>query len=117
VYFLFKSVATGKPHDPSSLGTFNRILADARVPEAIIWRKPDFIRGPRDLTETPDGPLWPVIDAAAICLRRRTGITLGASSGSILSCVAVIKGIFLWVTDGAGFFCSRENLDRRTTVR
>jgi predicted RNA-binding Zn ribbon-like protein len=65
LYSLFESVATGKAPDPSCLRTFNRFLADARVPEAVTWRKPDFIRCSCDLTETPEGPLWPIVDAAA----------------------------------------------------
>jgi predicted RNA-binding Zn ribbon-like protein len=68
LYFLFQSVATGKPPGPSCLRRFNRSLADARVPEAIVWRKPDFVRGSYDLTEKPSGPLWPVLDAAASLL-------------------------------------------------
>jgi len=64
LYFLFESVATGKPPDASRLRTFNRFLADVRVPETVTWRKPDFIRSSFDLSETPDAPLWPVIDAA-----------------------------------------------------
>lgn len=68
LYFLFKSVATGKPPDPSRLQTFNRFLADGHVPEAIIWHKPDFIRVYRDLTETLEGPLWPVVEAAGSLL-------------------------------------------------
>jgi predicted RNA-binding Zn ribbon-like protein len=65
LYALFRSVATGKAPGRSWLRTFNRFLVDARVPEAIVWHKPDFIRGCRDLGEAPDGPLWPIIDAAA----------------------------------------------------
>jgi predicted RNA-binding Zn ribbon-like protein len=65
LYALFRSVATGKTPGRSWLRTFNRFLVGARVPEAIVWHKPDFIRGCRDLGEAPDGPLWPIIDAAA----------------------------------------------------
>jgi predicted RNA-binding Zn ribbon-like protein len=65
LYFLFRSVATGEAPGRSWLRTFNRFLADARVPEAIVWHTPDFIRGCRNLAERPDGPLWPIIDAAA----------------------------------------------------
>ena len=65
LYFLFRSVATGEPPDRSGLRIFNRFLDEVRVPDALVWRKPDFVRGCRDLAETPDGPLWPIIDAAA----------------------------------------------------
>jgi len=65
LYFLFRSVASGRPPDQSCLRTLNRFLADTRIPDAIVWRKPDFSRACRDLAERPDGPLWPVIDAAA----------------------------------------------------
>jgi predicted RNA-binding Zn ribbon-like protein len=65
LYALFRSVATGEAPGRSWLRTFNRFLVDARVPEAIVWHKPDFIRGCRDLGEAPHGLLWPIIDAAA----------------------------------------------------
>lgn len=65
LYVLFSAVPAGQPPDRSSLRTLNRFLAEARVPEAIVWRSPDFTRNCRDLTETADGPLWPVIEAAA----------------------------------------------------
>jgi predicted RNA-binding Zn ribbon-like protein len=71
LYFLFKSMATGKQPDRSRLRTFNRFLAGAQVPETVTWRRPNFIRASRDLTETPDGLLWPVIDAAANLLTSR----------------------------------------------
>jgi predicted RNA-binding Zn ribbon-like protein len=64
LYFLFKSVATGKQPDRSRLRAFNRFLAGAQVPEEVTWRRPNFIRVARDLTEAPDGPLWPIINAA-----------------------------------------------------
>ena len=65
LYFLFRAAATGQRPDQSRLRTLNRFLADIRVPDIIVWRRPDFIRGCRDLAERPDGPLWPVIEAAA----------------------------------------------------
>src|ERR1700730_1299330 len=65
LYLLFWSVATGQAPDRSRLRVLNRFLADARVPDAIVWRKPEFIRSWRDLAESPGGPLWPVINAAA----------------------------------------------------
>lgn len=66
LYFLFRSVATGQMPDQSGcLRTLNRFLAEARVPEMIEWRKPNFTRRCRNLAEKPTGPLWPVIDASA----------------------------------------------------
>jgi predicted RNA-binding Zn ribbon-like protein len=65
LYALFRSVAAGEAPVRSWLRAFNRFLVDARVPEAIVWHKSDFIRGWRDLGETPHGLLWPIIDAAA----------------------------------------------------
>ncbi len=64
LYFLFKSVATGKQPEASRLRAFNRFLAGVQVPETLTWRRPNFIRALRDLTETSDGPMWPLIDAA-----------------------------------------------------
>jgi predicted RNA-binding Zn ribbon-like protein len=65
LYFLFRSVAIGRPPDRSCLRTFNRFSAGARVPEAILWHKGDFVRGCRDFAGTPEGPLWAILDAAA----------------------------------------------------
>jgi predicted RNA-binding Zn ribbon-like protein len=65
LYFLFRSVTNGRLPDKSLLQTFNRFLANARMPDVITWRKPDFILSYRDLAETPLGPLSPLIDAAA----------------------------------------------------
>src|SRR6266567_3663349 len=61
LYVLFRAVAAGQPADRSSLRTLNRFLAEARVPEVIVWHRPHFTRDCRDLAETPDGPLWPAI--------------------------------------------------------
>jgi predicted RNA-binding Zn ribbon-like protein len=68
LYFLFSSVATGRRPAPSRLRTLNHFLAHAHVPDAVVWRKDDFIRSCSDLAETLDGPLWPIIDAAATLL-------------------------------------------------
>ena len=43
LHSLFRSVATGRPPDRSCLQTFNRFLADTRVQDVIVWRKPDFV--------------------------------------------------------------------------
>jgi len=69
LHSLFRSVATGRPPDRSCLQTFNRFLADTRVQDVIVWRKPDFVGLCRDLAEVPDGPLWPVAEAAADLLK------------------------------------------------
>jgi predicted RNA-binding Zn ribbon-like protein len=68
LYFIFRSVASGRPPAQSRLRTFNRFLADIRIPDVIVWRKGGPTRGCRGLAEKPDGPLWPVIDAAATLL-------------------------------------------------
>lgn len=65
LYVLFRAVATGQPADALSLRTLNHFLAEARIPETIVWHRPHFTRECRDLAETPDGPLWPVVEAAA----------------------------------------------------
>jgi predicted RNA-binding Zn ribbon-like protein len=64
LYFLFRSVAIGQSPGRSRLQTLNRFLVDAYVPEAVVWQKPAFTRHSRGLTETPLGPLWPIVDAA-----------------------------------------------------
>jgi predicted RNA-binding Zn ribbon-like protein len=63
--FLFRSVATGHPPNPACLQTLNRFFVAARVPEAIVWRKREFARACHDPSARPDGPLSPILDAAA----------------------------------------------------
>jgi predicted RNA-binding Zn ribbon-like protein len=67
LYFLFCSVATGRPPERSYLEALNGFLAAAR-PKGIVWRKSGFACGSQSVTETPDGPLWPMIDAAVTLL-------------------------------------------------
>jgi predicted RNA-binding Zn ribbon-like protein len=65
LYFLFQSVAARRRPKESRLRTLNRFLAEVRVADAVQWGKGGFVRGCRDLAETPEGPLWAVLDAAA----------------------------------------------------
>lgn len=68
LYFLFQSVAMGQAPARIHLQTLNRFLEENRVPEVILWQRSEFVRGSRDLTEKPEGPLWPIIDAATALL-------------------------------------------------
>ena len=65
LYSLFNSVVTARHPGESHLKILNRFLREARPSGQVAWRKPDFVHSGPDLTETPSGPLWPVIDAAA----------------------------------------------------
>jgi predicted RNA-binding Zn ribbon-like protein len=62
---LFRSIATGGSPPQSSLRTLNRFIKDSLIPESIVRRQSEFIRCSGDLSEKPDGPLWPLVDAAA----------------------------------------------------
>ena len=68
LYFLFSSVAGGHRAKRGHLRAFNRFLEHARVADRVVWRERKLIRAHRNPAETPDGPLWPVIDAAASLL-------------------------------------------------
>lgn len=68
IYFLFLSAVRSRPARAAYLRAFNHFLESGRVPDEITWRNPGLIRTYRDLAETPDGLLWPVIDAAASLL-------------------------------------------------
>jgi predicted RNA-binding Zn ribbon-like protein len=65
IYFLFLSAVKGHRANAARLRTFNRFLEDTRVPDQVAWRNHGLIRAYRDLADRPDGPLWPVIEAAA----------------------------------------------------
>jgi predicted RNA-binding Zn ribbon-like protein len=68
LYFLILSVVSGRRPDERYLRTFNSFLADARVPDRIEWQKNNLVRSYRGLAESPAGPLWLLLDAAATLL-------------------------------------------------
>jgi predicted RNA-binding Zn ribbon-like protein len=76
IYFLFRSVLSGRRVQYAHLRTLNRFLGDARVPETIAWRKRSLVRTYRDLAGTAAGPLWAVIDAAANLLTSPDGVRI-----------------------------------------
>ena len=61
---LFRSVVAGRPNG-SCLPALNRFLAHARVPEAIGFQRGSFILHRANVAGTPEGPLWPIVHAAA----------------------------------------------------
>jgi predicted RNA-binding Zn ribbon-like protein len=65
---LFRSIAVGSSPSRRCLAKFNRFLADLRIPDSIIRRGSEFVRAPGDFSVRSDGPLWPIIDAAASLL-------------------------------------------------
>src|SRR5262249_14209255 len=65
LYFLFQSVAAATRPSAAHLEALNRFLGESRPSGHIVWRKGDFVYNGPDLTGTPRGPLWPVMDAAA----------------------------------------------------
>ena len=65
---LFRSIAVGSSPSRSCLAKFNHFLADSRIPHFIIRRGSEFVCAPVDLSITSDGPLWPIVDAAASLL-------------------------------------------------
>lgn len=65
IYFLFLSVVRYRRADDMRLRILNRFLEEARVPDTVIRQSHSLVRTHRDLAMTPDGPLWPVISAAA----------------------------------------------------
>lgn len=79
LYFLFQAVAAGEPPARVHLQTLNKFLAENRVPEVILWRKAEFVRGSSDLAEKPEAPLWPILEAA-------TDLLLSADRQHIREC-------------------------------
>jgi predicted RNA-binding Zn ribbon-like protein len=65
LYALFSSVARGQAPPRGSLRSLNRFLAEAHVPDTVIWEKGDYLWRRADLAETPAGPLWPIVESAA----------------------------------------------------
>ncbi len=65
---IFRSSAAGHLPGRSCLQTLNRFLAAPRIPEVIVRQRSEFVRCCGDLAERPDGPLWPIVDAAASLL-------------------------------------------------
>ncbi len=68
IYFLFLSAVRGRRANEARLRIFNHFLKEARVPDKVAWHEHGLVRTHCDLAEVPDGPLWPVIDAAASLL-------------------------------------------------
>lgn len=62
---LFRSVVAHRPPSDGCIKTLNRYLVATRVQEAVSWQHSDFVRRYDDLAGRPDGPIWPVVDAAA----------------------------------------------------
>jgi predicted RNA-binding Zn ribbon-like protein len=67
-YSMILSAVQGRSPDQSHLRTFNRFLSGARLVDEIEWHKRGFVRGYREVTETPGSPLWLVIEAATVLL-------------------------------------------------
>jgi predicted RNA-binding Zn ribbon-like protein len=61
---LFRSVVSGKAPGKSSLEVLNRFLARSKEHESLVWRNSEFVREYGNLSERPDGPIWPLLDAA-----------------------------------------------------
>jgi predicted RNA-binding Zn ribbon-like protein len=65
IYFLFLSAVKRRRAGGAHLRSFNRFLEETRVPDQMAWKKGGLERTHGDLAKTPDGLLWPVMDAAA----------------------------------------------------
>ena len=64
-YFLFLAAVKRRRAPDARLRIFNRFLKSAQVPDKVAWQKHALTRTYGDLAQSPDGPFWPVIDAAA----------------------------------------------------
>jgi predicted RNA-binding Zn ribbon-like protein len=61
---LFRSIATGHSPGRECLETLNELFGELRIPESIVRRGSDFVLSPGDFSDRPEGPLWPIVDAA-----------------------------------------------------
>jgi predicted RNA-binding Zn ribbon-like protein len=64
LYFLILSAVHDRRPDESHLRALNGFLSETRAVDEIVWHKRRFVRGSRDVTERPDGPLRQLVDAA-----------------------------------------------------
>ncbi len=61
---VFRSVISGKAPAKSSLEVLNSFLVKSKDHEAFVWRDSTLVRKYGDLAQRPDGPIWPLLDAA-----------------------------------------------------
>jgi predicted RNA-binding Zn ribbon-like protein len=64
MYSLFRSVALRQSPNRNCLKTFNRLLAETCVPDAIVWRKREFARQRGMPKRASNGLISPILDAA-----------------------------------------------------
>lgn len=68
LYALFLSVVSGKKPGSQVVQKMNDFLAQARVVDTIHWQHGSVVRTHDNLDKTPDGPLWPILEAAVSLL-------------------------------------------------
>jgi predicted RNA-binding Zn ribbon-like protein len=71
LYFLILSAVHDRRPDESHLRALNGFLSETRAVDEIVWHKRRFVRGSRDVTERPDGPLRQLVDAAVALITSR----------------------------------------------
>jgi len=64
MYSLFRSVALRQSPNRNCLKTFNRLLAETWVPDAVVWRKREFARQRGMPKRASNGLIPPILDAA-----------------------------------------------------
>jgi predicted RNA-binding Zn ribbon-like protein len=64
MYSLFRSVALRQSPNRNCLKTFNRLLAETWVPDAVVWRKREFARQRGMPKGASNGLIPPILDAA-----------------------------------------------------
>jgi len=62
---LFRSSALGRSVPRGPLEQFNRFFQDLRLPSRIGHRGSEVVLLSGDVSARSDGPLWPIVDAAA----------------------------------------------------
>jgi predicted RNA-binding Zn ribbon-like protein len=68
LYFLILSAVHSRSPDESHLRALNTFLSEARTVDEVVWHERRFVRSFPDVTQTPDGPLREIIDAAVILI-------------------------------------------------
>jgi predicted RNA-binding Zn ribbon-like protein len=61
---LFRSIALHGPPPRESLKKLNHFIEKLCIPELVARRGSAFVLCPGDFSESPEGPLWPIVDGA-----------------------------------------------------
>lgn len=62
---IFSALVASCRPDGNAVRTVNALLAEARSQEQVLWTRGQFVHESLNLTARLEGPLWPIVTAAA----------------------------------------------------